>query len=101
MLLKNIEQMYIPFLTAVLCCYCHLLNYILSLKALKGKLSLLTIESSREGRGPTEDEEKESKPTVTIVEESLDGIITLCHRSSQNVDQLQREVISVCVCMSH
>lgn len=76
------------------------------LQTLKEKLCLLTAEANRESEGglgtQEEEEEKGSKSTLTSVEDSLNYIIVLCHQSSQNLDQSQREVISVCVfvCLS-
>ncbi|XP_062286275.1 vacuolar protein sorting-associated protein 8 homolog [Scomber scombrus] len=65
------------------------------LETLKEKLCLLTAEANRESEGglgtQEEEEEKASKSTLTSVEDSLNYIIVLCHQSSQNLDQPQRE----------
>ncbi|XP_042290372.1 vacuolar protein sorting-associated protein 8 homolog isoform X1 [Thunnus albacares] len=67
------------------------------LETLKEKLSLLTAEANRGGEGghrrQDEGEEKENESTLTRVEDSLNDIIVLCHQSSQNLDQPQREVL--------
>ncbi|XP_034537762.1 vacuolar protein sorting-associated protein 8 homolog [Notolabrus celidotus] len=63
------------------------------LKTLKQKLSLLTagIDRGSEG-GSLEEEDGDSKPSLTIVKDSLNNIIDLCHHSSENLYQQQREV---------
>ncbi|KAM8739114.1 vacuolar protein sorting-associated protein 8 homolog [Acanthopagrus schlegelii] len=67
------------------------------LETLKEKLSVLTAESDREVEEEEErhdDEEKtDSESTLTGVKDSLNDIIALCHRSSPNLDQQQREVL--------
>ncbi|XP_071376066.1 vacuolar protein sorting-associated protein 8 homolog isoform X3 [Centroberyx affinis] len=68
------------------------------LKTLKEKLALLTPESEGAGGGrrveeEEEEEEEEGEPTLRRVEDSLSDIIALCHRSSQNLNQQQREVL--------
>lgn len=62
-------------------------NSIISLKTLKEKLSVLTTEADR-----GDEEERDGESTLTTVKDSLDGIIALCHQSSQNLYQQQREV---------
>ncbi|KAM7408077.1 hypothetical protein PAMA_001975 [Pampus argenteus] len=67
------------------------------LETLREKLSLLTAEANRGGEGgqtgPDEEDEKDGDSTLMRVEHSLNDIIALCHRSSQNLDQPQREVL--------
>uniref|UniRef100_UPI0037E89112 vacuolar protein sorting-associated protein 8 homolog n=1 Tax=Semicossyphus pulcher TaxID=241346 RepID=UPI0037E89112 len=63
------------------------------LETLKEKLSLLTSEpdSGVERDESLDEEEGDSVSTVTRVKDSLNSIIDLCHRSSENLDQQQRE----------
>ncbi|XP_070771676.1 vacuolar protein sorting-associated protein 8 homolog [Enoplosus armatus] len=66
------------------------------LETLKEKLSLLTAESDRGvegGTGRWDEEEGDSESTLTRVKDSLNDIIVLCHQSSQNLYQQQREVL--------
>uniref|UniRef100_A0A8C4I8B8 RING-type domain-containing protein n=1 Tax=Dicentrarchus labrax TaxID=13489 RepID=A0A8C4I8B8_DICLA len=65
------------------------------LETLKDKLSLLTAESDRVegGDGRRDEEEGGDEATLTGVKDSLNEIIVLCHRSSQNLYQQQREVL--------
>ncbi|XP_056147322.1 vacuolar protein sorting-associated protein 8 homolog isoform X2 [Lampris incognitus] len=65
------------------------------LKTLKEKLTLLTSESDEECEGDDEGKlrEEEGESSLRKVVTSLDDIIALCHRSSQNLDQQQREVL--------
>ncbi|XP_038593280.1 vacuolar protein sorting-associated protein 8 homolog isoform X1 [Micropterus salmoides] len=66
------------------------------LETLKDKLSLLTAESDggvEEENGGGNEEEGGSESTLTRVKDSLNDIIVLCHRSSQNLYQQQREVL--------
>ncbi|XP_044068934.1 vacuolar protein sorting-associated protein 8 homolog isoform X3 [Siniperca chuatsi] len=66
------------------------------LETLKDKLSLLTAESDRAvegGNGRQDEEERDSDSTLTRVKDSLNDIIVLCHQSSQNLYQQQREVL--------
>uniref|UniRef100_A0A8C4I5C4 RING-type domain-containing protein n=1 Tax=Dicentrarchus labrax TaxID=13489 RepID=A0A8C4I5C4_DICLA len=69
------------------------------LETLKDKLSLLTAESDRVegGDGRRDEEEGGDEATLTGVKDSLNEIIVLCHRSSQNLYQQQREVLSACL----
>ncbi|KAF7652096.1 hypothetical protein LDENG_00101870 [Lucifuga dentata] len=61
------------------------------LKTLKDKLTVLTRHNeSGDDRGTTE-EEKDS--ALRRAEDSLNDIIALCHRSSQNLSQSKREVL--------
>ncbi|XP_010792421.1 chromodomain-helicase-DNA-binding protein 1-like [Notothenia coriiceps] len=60
------------------------------LETLKEKLSVLTAESERADEGG---EERDRDHTLSRVKESLNDIIELCHRSSDNLDQQQREVL--------
>lgn len=69
---------------------------IISPKTLKEKLSLFTSESEGENKGGDE-EERSDESSLTSVKDSLDDIITLCHQSSQNLSQQQREVMSVSI----
>ncbi|XP_070696841.1 vacuolar protein sorting-associated protein 8 homolog isoform X3 [Pempheris klunzingeri] len=62
------------------------------LETLKEKLGLLTAESGRED-GRRDEEERENESTLTRVKDSLNDIIVLCHQSSQNLYQQQREVL--------
>ncbi|XP_076019351.1 vacuolar protein sorting-associated protein 8 homolog [Genypterus blacodes] len=59
------------------------------LKTLKDKLSVLTPQSEAGSDGGNEDEERKS--AVRNAEGSLNEIIALCQRSSQNLGQSQRE----------
>ncbi|XP_034754427.1 vacuolar protein sorting-associated protein 8 homolog, partial [Etheostoma cragini] len=65
------------------------------LETLKEKLNLLTAEGDRgvEGDGRPDKEESNSESTLTRVTDSLNNIIALCHRSSDNLYQQQREVL--------
>ncbi|XP_068183630.1 vacuolar protein sorting-associated protein 8 homolog isoform X2 [Antennarius striatus] len=67
------------------------------LATLKENLVLLTAESdggeTGGGAGRDEEEETEGGSTLAAVKESLDDIIALCHQSSQNLYQQQREVL--------
>ncbi|XP_078129993.1 vacuolar protein sorting-associated protein 8 homolog isoform X2 [Sander vitreus] len=65
------------------------------LETLKEKLNLLTAEGDRgvEGDGRPNKEESDSESTLTRVTDSLNDIIALCHRSSDNLYQQQREVL--------
>lgn len=69
---------------------------IISPKTLKEKLSLFTFESEGENKGGDE-EERNNESSLTSVKDSLDDVITLCHQSSQNLSQQQREVMPVSV----
>ncbi|XP_034079092.1 vacuolar protein sorting-associated protein 8 homolog isoform X4 [Gymnodraco acuticeps] len=60
------------------------------LETLKEKLSVLTAESERADAGG---EERDRDHTLSRVKESLNDIIELCHRSSDSLDQQQREVL--------
>ncbi|XP_029925871.1 vacuolar protein sorting-associated protein 8 homolog isoform X5 [Myripristis murdjan] len=62
------------------------------LKTLKEKLSLLTVESEQGERDGTTLEE-EGELMLRRVEDSLTEIVSLCHRTSQNLNQKQREVL--------
>ncbi|XP_069394788.1 vacuolar protein sorting-associated protein 8 homolog isoform X3 [Paralichthys olivaceus] len=64
------------------------------LETLKEKLCLLTAESGTEAedRRHVEDERNDDS-TLTRVKLSLNDIIALCHRSSHNLYQQQREVL--------
>ncbi|XP_074531432.1 vacuolar protein sorting-associated protein 8 homolog isoform X2 [Halichoeres trimaculatus] len=66
------------------------------LETLKQKLSLLTtagidrgFEEAVESLGG---EDRDSKPSLTMVKDSLNNIIDLCHHSSEKLFQQQREV---------
>ncbi|XP_039994817.1 vacuolar protein sorting-associated protein 8 homolog isoform X2 [Xiphias gladius] len=66
------------------------------LETLKGKLCLLTTESDtgvEGGDGRQDEEERHSESTLTRVTDSLNDIIALCHRSSHNLYQQEREVL--------
>ncbi|XP_028460055.1 vacuolar protein sorting-associated protein 8 homolog isoform X2 [Perca flavescens] len=65
------------------------------LETLKEKLNLLTAEGDRgvEGDGRPNIEASDSESTLTRVTDSLNDIIALCHRSSDNLYQQQREVL--------
>ncbi|KAL7384136.1 hypothetical protein ABVT39_025073 [Epinephelus coioides] len=66
------------------------------LETLKENLNLLTAECDRgadEGDGGQEEEERDSEITLTRVKNSLNDITDLCHRSSDNLYQQQREVL--------
>ncbi|XP_070833577.1 vacuolar protein sorting-associated protein 8 homolog [Chaetodon trifascialis] len=66
------------------------------LETLKEKLSLLTAQSDRRvegGDGRWDEKERDSESTLTRVKDSLNEIIALCHQSSQNLYQQQREVL--------
>ncbi|KAM3862544.1 vacuolar protein sorting-associated protein 8 homolog, partial [Diretmus argenteus] len=86
------------------------------LKTLKEKLSLLTAESKGGGEGDRggegdgggvgdgggegdggdggrEEDKEEGESTLRRIEDSLNDIIALCHRSSQHLNQQQREVL--------
>ncbi|KAM4615181.1 vacuolar protein sorting-associated protein 8 homolog isoform 2-T2 [Polymixia lowei] len=72
------------------------------LKKLEESLTLLTPESQgggggadrRKEEGQTEGEaEEKGESSLERVEDSLNDIIALCHRSSQNLNQQQREVL--------
>ncbi|XP_042358575.1 vacuolar protein sorting-associated protein 8 homolog [Plectropomus leopardus] len=62
------------------------------LETLKEKLSILTAESEPGDRGQGE-EERDRELTLTRVKNSLNDIIDLCHRSSDSLNQQQREVL--------
>uniref|UniRef100_A0A7N6BH30 RING-type domain-containing protein n=1 Tax=Anabas testudineus TaxID=64144 RepID=A0A7N6BH30_ANATE len=69
--------------------------FMVLLETLKENLSVLATESET---GPKavdrrEDEERGHRSTLTRVQDSLNNIIALCHRSSQNLDLQQREVL--------
>lgn len=74
-------------------CICILM---ISPKTLKEKLNVFTSESEGENRGGDKEERSNESP-LTSVKDSLDDIITLCHQSSQNLSQQQREVMSVSI----
>ncbi|XP_037637793.1 vacuolar protein sorting-associated protein 8 homolog isoform X2 [Sebastes umbrosus] len=66
------------------------------LETLKEKLSLLTAESEggvEGGDGRRIKEERDGESTLTRVQDSLNDIIVLCQRSSDNLYQQQREVL--------
>nr|XP_046257105.1 vacuolar protein sorting-associated protein 8 homolog isoform X3 [Scatophagus argus] len=66
------------------------------LETLKENLNLLTAESDRgveEGDVRHDEEERDSESTLTRVKDSLNDIIALCHQSSQNLNQQQREAL--------
>lgn len=78
-----------------------LLRIFYSVQTLKENLSVLATESET---GPKavdrrEDEERGHRSTLTRVQDSLNNIIALCHRSSQNLDLQQREVVCICMCV--
>lgn len=64
--------------------YVFFVLFELYLKTLKENLSLVTAERAEE------DDEEE---TLTNVKDSLNDIISLCHQSSQSLNQQQREVL--------
>uniref|UniRef100_A0A4W6F917 VPS8 subunit of CORVET complex n=1 Tax=Lates calcarifer TaxID=8187 RepID=A0A4W6F917_LATCA len=66
------------------------------LETLKEKLCLLTAESDtgvEGGDGEQDEEERCSDSTLMRVKDSLNDIIALCHRSSHNLYQQQREAL--------
>ncbi|KAM9847376.1 vacuolar protein sorting-associated protein 8 homolog [Aulostomus maculatus] len=67
--------------------------FIVLLEVLKGKLTLLIDESNKGGDPKENDDVEESESAVASVEESLNDTIALCYRSSQNLDQPQREAL--------
>lgn len=64
-----------------------------SLQTLKEKLGCFTSEGEDGIPGGAE-EEGGGESSLTALRSSLDDIIVLCHQSSQNLNQQQREVIS-------
>lgn len=64
-----------------------------SLQTLKEKLSRFTSEGEDGNTGGAE-EEGGGQSSLTALRSSLDDIIVLCHQSSQNLNQQQREVTS-------
>ncbi|KAM3606154.1 uncharacterized protein V6R79_011623 [Siganus canaliculatus] len=60
------------------------------LETLKEKLGLLTAESSSRA---DDEEEADGESTLAVVKDSLNDITALCHQSSQNLSQQQREVL--------
>lgn len=89
---------------AVLCGHhCHKHVFIISLKTLKEKLSVLAAESDggvEEDERHDDEEKTGGESTLTGVKDSLNDVIDLCHRSSPNLNQQQREVVvGVCVCL--
>lgn len=76
--------------------------FLYSVQTLKVNLSVLTTESetgAERGDRTQDEEERDPQATVTRVQDSLNDIIALCQRSSQNLDQQQREVVCVCLCV--
>uniref|UniRef100_A0A673AWD4 Vacuolar protein sorting-associated protein 8 homolog n=1 Tax=Sphaeramia orbicularis TaxID=375764 RepID=A0A673AWD4_9TELE len=69
------------------------------LETLTEKLSLLSsvIDGSGGEDGGEEEQQRDMDSNLTRVEDSLNNIIDLCHRSSHNLTQQQREVHSVCL----
>ncbi|XP_041866260.1 vacuolar protein sorting-associated protein 8 homolog isoform X2 [Melanotaenia boesemani] len=66
------------------------------LQTLKEKLCFLTAESGDEDGGQAdrqEEEETGNQSALRRVKDSLNDIISLCHRSCPNLDQEQREVL--------
>ncbi|GLD65220.1 vacuolar protein sorting-associated protein 8 homolog, partial [Lates japonicus] len=66
------------------------------LETLKEKLCLLTAESDtgvEGGDGEQDEDERRSDSTLMRVKDSLNDIIALCHRSSHNLYQQQREAL--------
>ncbi|XP_034465327.1 vacuolar protein sorting-associated protein 8 homolog isoform X1 [Hippoglossus hippoglossus] len=64
------------------------------LETLKEKLCLLTAESDAEAEDRRHDEDEiNDDSTLTRVKDSLNDIIALCHRSSHNLYQQQREAL--------
>uniref|UniRef100_A0A667YJY9 VPS8 subunit of CORVET complex n=1 Tax=Myripristis murdjan TaxID=586833 RepID=A0A667YJY9_9TELE len=80
-----------------LCCWRYFLLLILLEMTNREpeKLSLLTVESEQGERDGTTLEE-EGELMLRRVEDSLTEIVSLCHRTSQNLNQKQREVVIVC-----
>ena len=91
------------FCTAAVLCgrHRHKHVFIISLKTLKEKLSVHTAESDggvEEDERHDDEEKSDGESALTGVKDSLNDIIALCHRSSPNLDQQQREVVvGVCV----
>nr|XP_020479091.1 vacuolar protein sorting-associated protein 8 homolog [Monopterus albus] len=71
-------------------------SFAVLLEMLKERLSLFTAECDRGvegGDGRQDEEEGNQESILTKVKDSLNEIIALCHRSSHNLDQHQREVL--------
>lgn len=64
--------------------YVFFVLFELYLKTLKENLSLVTAERA---------EEDDDEETLTNVKDSLNDIISLCHQSSQSLNQQEREVL--------
>lgn len=65
---------------------------------MKEKLGVLTAETegeADEADGQWDEQERGCDSTLTRVKDSLNDIVVLCHQSSQNLDQQQREVRGV------
>lgn len=65
-----------------------------SLQTLKEKLSSFTPEGADGNTGGAE-EQGDSESSLTALRSSLDDIVVLCHQSSQNLNQQQREVLPI------
>uniref|UniRef100_A0A3Q3W7P0 RING-type domain-containing protein n=1 Tax=Mola mola TaxID=94237 RepID=A0A3Q3W7P0_MOLML len=63
----------------------------------QGAFAVLLEVSTKQAAEAGDGEGRDSYSTLTSVKDSLNDIITLCHQSSQNLNQQQREVMSVCV----